>query len=105
SAYSHELQKYGINVGLTNWAAAYVTGLFASRRILTKLNLADKYEGVIESDGTVGPIAALDDGDAPRPFKTFLDVVLKRTSTGSKVFAISCTFQFILSIVNYYSVY
>ncbi|CAG8800513.1 20597_t:CDS:1, partial [Gigaspora rosea] len=52
--------------------------------ILTKLNLADKYEGIIEPDGTVGPIAALDDGDAPRPFKAFLDVVLKRTSTGSK---------------------
>ncbi|KAF0477802.1 60S ribosomal protein L5 [Gigaspora margarita] len=87
SAYSHELPKYGINVGLTNWAAAYTTGLLAARRILTKLNLADKYEGVIEPDGTVGPIAALDDEDAPRPFKAFLDVGLKRTSTGSKVFA------------------
>ncbi|CAG8831824.1 17339_t:CDS:2, partial [Gigaspora rosea] len=74
SAYSHELQKYGINVGLTNWAAEF----------LQRLNLADKYEGVIEPDGTVGHIAALDDGDASRPFKAFLDVVLKRTSTGSK---------------------
>ncbi|RIB19734.1 hypothetical protein C2G38_2244984 [Gigaspora rosea] len=51
---------------------------------LQRLNLADKYEGVIEPDGTVGHIAALDDGDASRPFKAFLDVVLKRTSTGSK---------------------
>jgi large subunit ribosomal protein L5e len=47
--------------------------------------LADKYEGITEPDGTVAPIEALD--DAPRPFKAFLDVGLKRTSTGSKVFA------------------
>lgn len=29
---------------------------------------------------------ALDDEDAPRPFKAYLDVGLKRTSTGSRVF-------------------
>lgn len=48
--------------------------------------MADKYEGVTEPDGTVCPVEALD--DAPRPFKAFLDVGLKRTSTGSKVFAV-----------------
>jgi len=85
AAYSHELQRYGIKVGLTNWAAAYSTGLLAARRVLTKLGLADKYEGVTEPDGTIAPIEELE--DAPRPFKAFLDVGLKRTSTGSKVFA------------------
>ncbi|CAG8496858.1 13224_t:CDS:2 [Ambispora gerdemannii] len=87
SANSHELPKYGIKVGLTNWAAAYATGLLAARRVLTNLNLADKYEGVVEPDGTIAPIEPLD--DSPRPFKAYLDVGLKRTSTGSKVFAVT----------------
>ncbi|CAG8467681.1 18243_t:CDS:2 [Acaulospora morrowiae] len=85
AAYSHELPSYGIKVGLTNWAAAYSTGLLAARRVLTKLKLADKYVGVAEPDGTVSMVEELE--DAPHPFKAFLDVGLKRTSTGSKVFA------------------
>jgi large subunit ribosomal protein L5e len=50
------------------------------------LNLADKYEGVTEPDGTMTETEALGD-DEPRPFKAYLDVGLKRTSTGSRVFA------------------
>jgi len=86
-AYSHELPKYGIKIGLTNWASAYATGLLAARRVLTKLNLADKYQGVTEPDGSILQTEPLD--DAPRPFKAYLDVGLKRTSTGSKVFAVT----------------
>jgi len=85
SAYAHELPKYGVKGGLTNWAAAYATGLLVARRVLTKLGLADKYEGVSEPDGTISMTEAVE--DAPRPFKCFLDVGLKRTSTGSRVFA------------------
>ncbi|KAJ2157244.1 60S ribosomal protein L5, partial [Coemansia sp. RSA 552] len=85
AAYSHELPRYGIKVGLTNWAAAYATGLLVARRTLTKFGLADKYEGFPEIDGSVEEVEALEDG--PRPFKAFLDVGLKRTTTGSKVFA------------------
>ena len=33
AAYSHELPKYGIPVGLTNYAAAYCTGLLLARRV------------------------------------------------------------------------
>ena len=57
-----------------------------ARRALTKLGLADKYQGVAEPDGTIALTEALDDEDAPRPFKCYLDVGLKRTSTGSRVF-------------------
>lgn len=35
AAYSHELPKYGISVGLTNYAAAYCTGLLLARRVRT----------------------------------------------------------------------
>ncbi|KAF8558763.1 hypothetical protein OG21DRAFT_1503715 [Imleria badia] len=85
AARSKELPRYGINHGLTNWTAAYATGLLCARRALTKLGLADKYEGVTEPDGTIKLTEALDE-DAPRPFKCYLDVGLKRTSTGHRVF-------------------
>ncbi|KAF8076450.1 hypothetical protein FPV67DRAFT_1618206 [Lyophyllum atratum] len=86
AASSKELPRYGINHGLTNWAAAYATGLLCARRALAKLGLADKYEGVVEADGTFKVTETLDEEDAPRPFKAYLDVGLKRTSTGSRVF-------------------
>ncbi|CAD6884965.1 unnamed protein product [Tilletia controversa] len=85
-ASSRELPRYGIKYGLSNWPAAYATGLLAARRALTKLKLADKYEGVTEPDGTMAEVEALEGEDEPRPFKCYLDVGLKRTSTGSRVF-------------------
>ncbi|KAK4049699.1 60S ribosomal protein L5 [Microbotryomycetes sp. JL201] len=84
AAYSHELPRYGIKHGLTNWSAAYATGLLVARRALTKLGLADKYEGITEPDGTLQLTEAIEDG--PRPFKCYLDVGLHRTSTGARVF-------------------
>jgi large subunit ribosomal protein L5e len=44
AAYSHELSKYGLTVGLSNFAAAYATGLLLARRTLTKYGLADTYK-------------------------------------------------------------
>ena len=44
AAYSHELTKYGLTVGLTNFAAAYATGLLLARRTLTRYGLADTYK-------------------------------------------------------------
>ena len=84
SAYSHELSTYGINFGLTNYAAAYATGLLLARRALTKLKLADKYVGVVNADGKHFVVEPVDDG--PRPFYVLLDVGLTRTSTGNRVF-------------------
>ena len=66
------------------YTIAYATGLLLARRVLTKLGLADKYEGVVESDGTVQLTEANEEG--PRPFKAFLDVGTARTSTGARVF-------------------
>ncbi|CDZ98566.1 60s ribosomal protein l5 [Phaffia rhodozyma] len=85
-ARSHELPAFGIKHGLTNWTAAYATGLLCARRALNKLGLADKYEGVPEPDGSLVLTEKLDEEDAPRPFKCFLDVGLRRTSTGNRVF-------------------
>ncbi|KAJ4388298.1 60S ribosomal protein L5 [Neurospora sp. IMI 360204] len=87
SAYSHELKAYGIEHGLTNWAAAYSTGLLLARRVLKKLGLDETFKGVEEADGEykLTEAAETDDGER-RPFKAFLDVGLSRTSTGARVF-------------------
>jgi len=85
AAYSHELPKYGMKAGLTNYAAAYATGLLCARRLLTKYDLAETYEGNEENLGEDFNVEAVD-GER-RPFKCFLDAGLVRTSTGARVFA------------------
>ena len=85
SAYSHELPKFGMKAGLTNYAATYATGLLCARRLLTKYGLAETYEGNTDDIGQEYHVEAED--DERRPFKCFLDVGLVRTSTGSRVFA------------------
>jgi large subunit ribosomal protein L5e len=89
AAYSHELRAYGIEHGLTNWAAAYATGLLLARRVLKKLGLDGDFAGVEEADGeyTLTEAAETDDGER-RPFKANLDVGLARTSTGARVFGV-----------------
>jgi len=84
AASSKELPKYGIKHGLTNWSAAYATGLLVARRALQKLGMDEKYAGVEEIDGTFSLTQPVEDGG--RPFKVYLDVGLRRTSTGARVF-------------------
>jgi len=86
AAYSHELPGYGISVGLTNYAAAYATGLLLARRHLKKLGLDTKYQGNAKADdlGNDYTVEPLNEG--PRPFLALLDVGLARTTTGSKIF-------------------
>jgi large subunit ribosomal protein L5e len=84
AAYSHELPKYGVKVGLANYAAAYATGLLLARRVLKKFNLDSVYEGQTKVDGEHFMIEDVDDG--PGAFRACLDVGLARTSTGAKVF-------------------
>jgi len=87
AAYSHELPRYGIKHGLTNWAAAYATGLLLARRTLAKLKLDESFAGVESADGEYKLTEAAEvDGETCRPFKANLDVGLHRTSTGARVF-------------------
>lgn len=84
AAYSHELKRYGLPVGHTNYAAAYSTGLLLARRHLDTLGLAEKYVGQTNVDGEDFLVEPLSDG--PRPFLALLDVGLARTTTGARVF-------------------
>jgi large subunit ribosomal protein L5e len=82
AAYSHELKRYGLKTGLTNYAAAYCTGLLLARRVNAKLGL--DYEGTEEVDGEEFHVEA--DPEAKAPFRALLDVGLRRTTTGARVF-------------------
>jgi len=84
AAYSHELQRYGIKLGLTNYAAAYATGLLLARRVNAKFGL--KYEGNTEVNGEDYNVEPDEDEEAPRPFKALLDVGLARTTSGARIF-------------------
>jgi large subunit ribosomal protein L5e len=83
AAYAHELPRYGVKVGLTNYSAAYCTGLLLARRLLTKIGLADAYKGVEQASGEEYHVE--EEGEK-RPFRAFLDVGLARTTTGARVF-------------------
>lgn len=84
AAYSHELPRYGLKVGLTNYAAAYCTGLLLARRLLQKLGMEKLYEGCTEINGDQFEVEDAEDG--PKAFRCHLDTGLARTSTGAKVF-------------------
>jgi len=86
AAYAHELARYGMPLGWSNYAASYATGLLLARRVLTQLKLADKYLGNKEINGQDYNVEPITDG--PHPFTALLDVGLHRTTTGSKIFAV-----------------
>jgi len=86
AAYAHELPRYGIKLGLTNYAAAYATGLLLARRHLKNIKLDSLYKGH-EADGNIHFDVEKEEGN-PNPFMAVLDIGLARTTTGSKVFAV-----------------
>jgi len=98
AASSRELEAHGLVVGLKNYAAAYCTGLLAARRLLQSIGLDEVYQGNEEITGEVVTVEGdngktyyvneLDeDGDAKKPFRCLLDVGIKNTTTGARVFA------------------
>lgn len=88
-AESIELKRFGLNAGLTNYAAAYATGLLLARRLLKKTKLDTLYKGVAKIDGTDYDVSSDVKEDAEkRPFKAILDVGLANTTKGNKVFAV-----------------
>merc|ERR1712070_674170 len=90
---STELGRYGLTVGLKNYAAAYCTGLLCARRLLRKVGLDELYEGNTEVDGEIVSteydnktyfVEEVDDDK--RPFRALLDVGCNPTTTGHRVF-------------------
>ncbi|CAH8434066.1 unnamed protein product [Heterobilharzia americana] len=84
SAYAHELPRYGVKVGLTNYAAAYCTGLLCARRVLKQLGLDGLYAGVEKADGQEYHVESVDGQKSA--FRCHLDIGLARTTSGANVF-------------------
>ncbi|OAF71273.1 hypothetical protein A3Q56_00946 [Intoshia linei] len=84
-ATSAELVKYGITVGLTNYSAAYCTGLLIARRTLKKYKLDSLYAG---NDNVNGEDYLVDNDQDVNSFHCNLDVGLKKTSTGANIFGV-----------------
>jgi len=100
SADSFELKRYGLTAGLTNYSAAYCTGLLTARRLLNLLDAENKKRNVTssmaktfnlvpEATGEYVDIAALAEkkGVETRPFTCYLDLGLARATAGNRVFA------------------
>lgn len=84
AAYAHELPRYGIKVGLTNYAAAYCVGLLLARRLLHKFKMGEIYQGLVEANGEDFCVEDVD--GQPGAFRCYLDVGLAKTTTGAKIF-------------------
>lgn len=69
--------------GLTNYAAAYCTGLLLARRHLKNFELDQEYVG---NETATGEDYNVEEGEGKRPFRALLDVGLVRTTTGNRVF-------------------
>ena len=97
---SFELKKWGVTAGLTNFSAAYATGLLCSRRLLKTLDKENKtddytpdyfnmFDIIKEADGNDVDFEqlCLQKDLGYRPFTCFLDLGLVRATKGNRVFA------------------
>merc|ERR1712085_159948 len=82
-AASTELSKFGVPVGLKNYAAAYCTGLLIARRMLKKFGLDQTFKGKEELDGEDYHVEEED--CEQRPLKVILDVGLQTTCVGHRM--------------------
>ena len=100
SADSFELKRFGLTAGLSNYSAAYATGLLTARRLLTTLDdenkkrdiksdIAKTFNLVPETTGEYVDIEKLAEkkGIEQRPFTCFLDLGTSRATVGNRVFA------------------
>ena len=83
AASSNELAGFGIPAGHKNYAAAYATGLLLARRVLKRFGLDEKFKGKEELDGEDYHIE--DEDNEQRPFKCILDVGIRRTCVGHRM--------------------
>jgi len=84
-ATSTELGRYGIPVGWKNYAAAYATGLLVARRTLKRFGQDDKIKGKAELDGEEFHVEEEMEDEEFKPFKCILDVGIRRTCVGARV--------------------
>lgn len=84
-ATSTDLEKYGIPVGHKNYAACYATGLLVARRCLKIMGMDEDFKGKEEADGEEFHVEEEDTEAERRPFKVILDVGLRETCVGARI--------------------
>uniref|UniRef100_A0A2I3S7V3 Large ribosomal subunit protein uL18 C-terminal eukaryotes domain-containing protein n=1 Tax=Pan troglodytes TaxID=9598 RepID=A0A2I3S7V3_PANTR len=84
ASYAHELPKYGVKVGLSNYAAAYCTGLLLAHRLFNMFGMDKIYEAQVEVTGDEYNVESIN--GQPGAFTCYLDAGLARTTSGNKVF-------------------
>lgn len=77
-ACSSELKKYGLSVGLTNYSAAYATGLLCARKALRQTQTGSKDSKETDSK---------DNKETCMSHKAVLDIGLGRSTRGSRYYA------------------
>jgi large subunit ribosomal protein L5e len=104
-ANSAELERYGLTVGLKNYAAAYCTGLLVARRLLKKVGLDSVYQGnltfegddeeeeefeytpeVVSTEHNKRTYFVEELNENRNPFHAIFDCGLITTTTGSRIF-------------------
>merc|ERR1712086_228892 len=85
AATSAELTNFGIPVGHKNYAAAYATGLLIARRTLKHFGLDQTFKGQAEINGEEYHVEEEEEGDEKKPFKCILDVGLRRSVVGARM--------------------
>jgi large subunit ribosomal protein L5e len=84
-ACSSELTKFGIPVGHKNYGAAYAVGLLIARRTLKKFGMDEAFKGKEELDGEEYHVEDEENEAERRPLKVILDVGIRRTVTGARM--------------------
>jgi large subunit ribosomal protein L5e len=87
-ANSTELAAHGLKAGLTNFSAAYCTGLLIARRLLAQVKLDGIYKPNENVNGDYFNVEEDGENEEKKPFKACLDVGLHRTTTGARMFGV-----------------
>jgi len=72
-------------LGLKNYAACYATGLLVARRCLKIMGMDDDFKGKEEVDGEEFHVEDEETEAERRPFKAILDVGIRRTCVGARI--------------------
>lgn len=86
-ATSTEFKQWGLETGLTSYAAAYATGLLLGRRLLTQLKMDKLYPGNQEVNGKPYNVGT-NPNEERKPFMAILDIGIRRPTVGNRVFAV-----------------
>ena len=91
AVYAHQLPKYGVKAGLTNYAVALCTGLLLACRLLNRFGMDKIYKGQVEVTGDEHNMESVD--SQPGAFTCYFDAGLAKTTTENSFWGPEGTWQ------------